>query len=97
MAEGGGSTGRRAASYRDWTKGNIFHNLLSLAWPMIVSNSLNILGPVIDMVWVGKLGAASIAGVGVAGMAVMLVTSARMGLTVGTRAIVARFIGTGDT
>ncbi|MFC1909614.1 MATE family efflux transporter [Chloroflexota bacterium] len=64
---------------------------------MIVGNSLNLLGPVIDMVWVGKLGAAAIAGVGVAGMAVMLITSARMGLTQGTRALVARFIGAEDT
>ncbi len=63
---------------------------------MIINQSLNILGPVIDMIWVGKLGAASIAGVGVASIAVMLVTSARMGLTIGTRAIVARFVGAGD-
>jgi len=48
------------------------------------------------MIWVGRLGAASIAGVGVAGIAVMLVTSARMGLAVGTRATVARFVGAGD-
>ncbi|MBN2240452.1 MAG: MATE family efflux transporter [Dehalococcoidales bacterium] len=81
---------------RDWTQGNIFRNLISLSWPIIVSSSFNILGPVIDMVWVGKLGAASIAGVGIAGMAVMAITSARMGLTMGTRAIVARFIGAGD-
>ncbi|MFC2072910.1 MATE family efflux transporter [Chloroflexota bacterium] len=72
-------------------------NLLSLSWPMVVGNSLNLLGPVIDMVWVGKLGAAAIAGVGVASMAVHLITSARMGLGQGTRALVARFIGAGDT
>lgn len=82
--------------HRDWTQGNIFRNLVSLSWPIIVSSSFNILGPVIDMVWVGKLGAASIAGVGVASMAVMSVTSARMGLTMGTRAMIARFIGAGD-
>ncbi len=81
---------------RDWTKGGIFRNLVLLSWPIMISSSFNILGPVIDMIWVGKLGAASIAGVGVAGMAVMFVTSARMGLTMGTRAIVARFIGADD-
>ena len=87
---------RGNVTYRDWTQGNIFRNLVSLSWPIIVSNSFNLLGPVIDMVWVGKLGAASIAGVGVASMAVMSVTSARMGLTIGTRAMVARFVGAGD-
>jgi len=48
------------------------------------------------MIWVGKLGAASIAGVGVAGIVVMLVMSAKMGLVTGARAMVARFIGADD-
>ncbi len=97
MEESGGGRGSRRSVVKDWTQGNIFHNLLSLSWPIVVGNSLNLLGPVIDMVWVAKLGAASIAGVGVAGMAVMLVTSARMGLSQGTRALVARFVGAGDS
>ncbi|MFH0768910.1 MAG: MATE family efflux transporter [Chloroflexota bacterium] len=90
------SARRGAAFTRDWTKGNIFHNLLSLSWPMIMSNSLNMLGPTVDMIWVGKLGAAAIAGVGVAGMIVMLVNSMLMGLFMGLRAMVARSIGAGD-
>ncbi|MFC1959049.1 MATE family efflux transporter [Chloroflexota bacterium] len=90
-------SGREIRFDRDWTKGSIFHNLLSLSWPISIGHSLNVLGPVIDMIWVGKLGAAAIAGVGISSMAVMLITSARMGLTQGTRAIIARFIGAGDT
>ncbi len=54
------------------------------------------IGPTIDMIWVGKLGTASIAGVGIAGMAVMVVNSLRMGLNTGTRAMIARFVGAGD-
>jgi len=53
-------------------------------------------GPTVDMIWVGRLGSASIAGVGVAGIAVMLVQSALMGLFMGLRAMVARFVGAGD-
>jgi putative MATE family efflux protein len=53
-------------------------------------------GPTIDMIWVGKLGAASIAGVGVAGMAVQLVTGLMMGISTGLRAMVARFVGAGE-
>ncbi|MDD4875736.1 MAG: MATE family efflux transporter, partial [Dehalococcoidales bacterium] len=82
---------------RDWTKGSIIRNLLSLSWPIMVSNSLNMLGPTIDMIWVSRLGSAAIAGVGVAGMAVMVINSARMGINTGTRALVARFIGAGET
>ena len=96
MNEAGGSTGRRAAFDRDWTKGNIFRNLWSLAWPMIITDSFWAMGLTVDMIWVGKLGAASIAGVGVAGIIVMLAMAARWGLSAGTRAMVARFIGAGD-
>ena len=90
------SPGRRGRFDRDWTKGSIVRNLLSLAWPMTVGSTLNTLGPTIDMIWVGKLGSAAIAGVGVSGMIVMLMNSARMGLQTGTRALVARFVGAGD-
>jgi len=71
-------------------------NLLSLSWPMIVTNTLMMLGPTIDMIWVGRLGSASIAGVGVSGMAVMLLNSMMMGLAQGMRAVVARFVGAGN-
>lgn len=96
MDKVGGSTGRKAAFDRDWTKGNIFRNLWSLAWPMIITDSFWAVGLTVDMIWVGKLGAAAIAGVGVAGIIVMLAMAARWGLSAGTRAMVARFIGAGD-
>ncbi|MFC1921222.1 MATE family efflux transporter [Chloroflexota bacterium] len=86
----------RAESGRDWTKGNIFRNLLSLAWPMIINESLWSMGPIIDMIWVGRIGAASIAGVGVAGIVMMLLMVSIFGLSTGARAMVSRFIGAGD-
>jgi len=92
-----GGRGRRGPAFdRDWTKGSIIRNLLSISWPIIISDGLNMMGPTIDMIWVGKLGAASIAGVGVGGMVVMLVMTGRMGLNMGMRAMVARFVGAGD-
>jgi putative MATE family efflux protein len=63
---------------------------------MIVGNSVNMIGPTVDMIWVGRLGSAAIAGVGVSGIAVMLAQSGLMGLFMGLRAMVARFIGAGD-
>lgn len=89
-------TGRTLNSEKDWTKGSISKNLLMLSWPMMISQFLNMIGPTIDMIWVGKLGAAPIAGVGVGGMVVMFMMAAMMGLGVGTRAMVARFVGAGD-
>ena len=87
---------RRAAFDRDWTKGNVFHNLWSLSWPVLIGNTTTMLGPTIDMIWVGKLGAASIAGVGISGMVVMVVNSLLAGLFTGTLAMIARFIGAGE-
>ncbi len=91
-----GPPGRRAAFDRDWTQGSIVRNLWLLSWPITISGSLNMLGPTIDMIWVGKLGTAAIAGVGIAGMAVMVVNSAKMGIVTGMRAMIARFVGAGD-
>ncbi|MFC2015125.1 MATE family efflux transporter [Chloroflexota bacterium] len=98
MMRGAGDSQRRRASVdRDWTKGSIIGNLWGLSWPMMVTRAVTTLGPLIDMIWVGKLGAASIAGVGVSGIVLQLITSVRTGLQTGTRAIIARTIGAGDT
>jgi putative MATE family efflux protein len=63
---------------------------------MMISSSLMMLGPTIDMVWIGRLGSSSIAAVGVSGMAVMVANSMTMGIFTGLRAMVARFVGAGD-
>ncbi len=94
--KGGGGRGREDRFTRDWTKGSILGNLLGLSWPMMVTQALTVLGPTLDMIWVGKLGAASIAGVGVSSMVFQFMSVARMGLQTGTRAIVSRAIGAED-
>ncbi len=91
-----GRPGGRPSGMRDWTQGNVFRNLLLLSWPMVISNILMMLGPTIDMIWVGRLGSASMAAVGAAGIAVQLLMTAMFGLIMGVRAMVARFIGAGD-
>jgi putative MATE family efflux protein len=86
-----------SALRRDWTKGGITGNLASLAWPVIVSSTVMTMGPIVDTIWIGKLGSAAVAGVGVATIVVMLVNSLIMGLFTGLRALVARFVGAGET
>lgn len=93
---GGRGGGRRARFDRDWTKGSILGSLLSLSWPMMITQALTVLGPTLDMIWVGKLGTASMAGVGVSSMVFQFMSVARMGLQTGTRAIVSRAVGAGD-
>jgi len=87
---------RSPALGRDLTKGSITGNLWTLTWPLMISSTIMMLGPIIDMVWVGSLGQAAIAGVGVAGMAVMVINSARMGLNTGAIAVLARAAGAGN-
>jgi Na+-driven multidrug efflux pump len=64
----------RVILHKDWTKGNILHNLLSLAWPIIVAYSVYTVGSTVEMICVGKLGAAAIAGVSVAGIIIGVAT-----------------------
>jgi putative MATE family efflux protein len=81
---------------QDWTQGSILKNLLQLSWPMAITQTLMSLGPTIDMVWVGKLGAVALAGVGVSGVVVQLAQGVMMGFTQGMRALIARAIGAKD-
>jgi putative MATE family efflux protein len=81
---------------KDLTKGSIVGNLWSFSWPITVSTTVMMIGPIIDMIWIGKLGLAEIGGVGVSGIIVSLINSLIMGLFTGLRALVARFAGAGD-
>ena len=90
------SPSKSIAVNKDWTKGSIFQNILLLSWPMIVLGALYTINLVLEMIWVGKLGAAPIAGVGVGGIVVLLVMTVKIGIGAGERAMVARFVGGGD-
>jgi len=81
---------------RDWTEGSILKNMAVLSWPMMVTQTLMSLGPTIDMIWVGKLGYAAVAAVGVSGAVVQLVQGVMMGFTTGMRALIARYVGAQD-
>ncbi len=82
---------------RDLTKGNIFRNVISLAWPMVLGNVLQNAFNVVDMIFVGRLGPASIAAVAICGLLMSVTWTLLVGLSVATTAIVARFYGAGNT
>ncbi len=96
MPETEPTTDEKTAKKRDWTKGPIVSNLLRLAWPMVIMESLYMLGQIIDMIWVGRLGPDAIAGVGMANICVLVVMSMDIGLIIGVRAMVSRYSGAGD-
>jgi putative MATE family efflux protein len=90
------SSSHKFLSKHNLTTGSIIGNLWWLSWPMLITNTLNTLGPAIDMVWIGKLGTASIAGVGVSGIVLMVINSLILGIFTGTTAMIARSVGAGD-
>lgn len=81
---------------RDLTKGSIISALWTLGWPITVTTMVMMSGQIIDMIWIGKLGPAEMAGVGISGIVVALINSLIMGLFTGLRAMVARYVGAGD-
>jgi putative MATE family efflux protein len=81
---------------KDWTQGSILNNLLNLAWPVIISSLLTTIGPTIDMIWVGKLGASTLAAVGLSANVIMVLSALEMGLFASLRAMVSRSIGAHD-
>ncbi len=89
-------TNKQQAIPRDWVRGSVAGNLLSLSWPIMVHYALFMVGQAVDMIWIGRLGSAAVAGVGTAFIVHMLIISAKMGLVAGARAMVARAIGSGD-
>ena len=85
------------AKQRDLTKGSIFRNVISLAWPMVLGNVLQNAFNVVDMIFVGRLGPTSIAAVAICGLLMSITWTLLVGLSVATTAMVARFYGAGDT
>lgn len=81
---------------RDLTRGNILRNVISLAWPMVLGNMLQNMFNVVDMIFVGRLGPASIAAVSLCGMLMSITWTMLVGVAVGTTALVARFYGSKD-
>lgn len=96
LAQPAGEEIQEKIKERDLTKGNITSALWTLGWPITVTTTVMMVGPIIDMIWIGKLGAAEMAGVGISGIVVSLINSLIMGLFTGLRAMVARFVGAGD-
>jgi Na+-driven multidrug efflux pump len=47
---------------RNCTKGSISGSLWGLAWPVIVSSTVMMMGPIIGTIWIGKLGSSKMAG-----------------------------------
>lgn len=77
----------------DYTKGSLRTAILLLAVPMILELSLESVFAVVDIFFVGKLGANAIATVGLTESAITIVYSVAIGLSTAATAVVARRVG----
>lgn len=83
-------------SHQDYTAGNLNRAILLLAVPMVLEMVLESLFGVVDVFWVGRLGANAVATVGLTESMLSLVFAVGMGLSLSTTAMVARRIGEKD-
>jgi len=83
-------------SHQDFTVGNLNRAILLLAIPMVLEMVLESLFAVVDVFWVGRLGADAVATVGLTESMLTLVFAVAMGLSLSTTAMVARRIGEKD-
>jgi putative MATE family efflux protein len=83
-------------SHQDYTSGSLNRAILLLAVPMVLEMVLESLFAVVDVFWVGRLGANAVATVGLTESMLSLVFSVAMGLSLSTTAMVARRIGEKD-
>src|SRR6266852_3986254 len=83
-------------SHQDFTTGSLNRAILLLAIPMVLEMVLESLFAVVDVFWVGRLGADAVATVGLTESLLSLVFAMGLGLILSTTAMVARRIGEKD-
>ena len=82
---------------RDLSQGNVAKQLLIFAWPFILSNLIQALYNVADMIIVGNFcGATSMSGVNIGGQVTFLLTNIVVGLSVGGTVLIGQFKGKND-
>ena len=83
---------------RDFTQGNIAKQLVSFAWPLFLSNLLQVVYNMVDMIIVGRvLGKAGTSAVAVGGDVSAFLTFIAMGFSSAGQVLIARYIGSKQT
>ena len=82
---------------RDFTRGNITKQLIAFSWPLFLSNLLQVVYNMVDMIVVGNaLGKVGISAVSVGGDVAHFLTFVAMGFSNAGQVLIARHIGAGE-
>jgi putative MATE family efflux protein len=82
---------------KNLTEGSVVKNLIMFALPFMLSNLIQTLYNVADMLIVGKFnGTIGISGVNIGGQVTFIITNIVIGLTVGGTVIIGQYLGSGD-
>lgn len=82
---------------KDFTKGSITKQLIVFVWPLFLSNLLQVVYNMVDMIVVGNvLGKEGISAVSVGGDVTHLLTFIAMGFSNAGQVLIARYIGAGE-
>lgn len=81
----------------DLSKGNVVKQLIIFALPFLLSNLIQTLYSVVDMIVVGQYaGPASMSGVNIGSQVTFLITNMVFGLSVGATVLIAQYLGAGN-
>lgn len=87
----------KASIERNLTEGNVVKQLIQFALPFMLSNLIQTLYNVADMLIVGNYsGTAAISGVNIGGQVTFILTNIIIGLTAGGTVIIGQYLGSGD-
>lgn len=82
---------------KNLTEGNVAKQLIRFALPFMLSNLIQTLYNVADMLIVGNYnGSVGISGVNIGGQVTFIITNIVVGLSVGGTVVIAQFLGSGD-
>ena len=74
-------------------KGNIKDVLITLAWPIIMSNLIQTAMGLVDMIWIGRLGSGAVTAIGTAGFFINFAQAFSALIITGTGVLVAQSLG----